>query len=111
MPGPLTADERHRRVVQYLETLNKGQLANFQLGRMNRVSNFRKALIQLMEQFIEARAEELCAAWLQQYAAPRPREDVAEGRLPLPQAKKRRMPVWVKRAVEAEKSRRYAQKY
>lgn len=110
--NPLTADERHRRVIQYLETLNKGQMAEFRLGRMNRVANFRKALMQLMETFIEARAEELSASWLEAFAAPRPskaKTDVAEGRLPLPVVKKRRMPVWVKRAVEAEKGRKYAQ--
>src|ERR1051326_8139140 len=101
--GPLTADERHRRVIQYLETLNKGQNAEFRLSRMNRVSNFRKALMQLLETFIEARAEELSAAWLAEFAAPRPskaRSDVTEGRLPLPAMKKRRMPVWVKRIAE-----------
>jgi hypothetical protein len=101
-------------MIQYLETLNKGQLAEFRLGRMNRVANFRKALMQILEVFIEARAEELSAAWLEQFAEPRPKRlesDVAEGRLPLPAAKKRRMPVWVKRAVEAgEKGRKYAQR-
>jgi hypothetical protein len=111
---PLTADERHRRVIQYLETINKGQTAEFRLSRMNRVANFRKALMQLLDSFIEARAEELSAAWLEQFAAPRPERpesDVATGRLPLPVAKKRRMPVWVKRAVEAEnKGRKYAQR-
>jgi len=65
--------------------------------------------MQLMETFIEARAEELSASWLEQFAEPRPKkkEDVAEGRLPLPAVKKRRMPVWVKRAVEVGESRRY----
>ena len=101
-------------MVKYLETLNKGQIAEFRLTRLNRVANFRKALGQLLETFIEARAEELSAAWLEQFAAPRPERpesDVATGRLPLPVAKKRRMPVWVKRAVEAEnKGRKYAQR-
>lgn len=104
---PLTADERERRCVEYLCSLNKGQLAEFRLSRMSKVSNFRKALMNLMEQFIEARAEELAAAMLEQYAPPRPKKDsskVMEGRLPLP-VKKRRMPVWVKRVAEAELSR------
>ena len=107
--GPLTADERERRVVEYLLTLHKGQLAEFRLTRLNRVANFRKALMQLMEQFIEARAEELAAGMLAEYAPPRPEktfEHVTEGRLPLPakgpKAKRRRMPVWVKRLAEAE---------
>jgi hypothetical protein len=102
--NPLTADERERRVMQYLGTLNKPQLAEFRLGRMNRISNFRKALRQLLDELIEARAEELSASWLEQFAPPRPkRADVTVGRLPL--VKKRRIPVWVKRIAESARYR------
>ena len=110
MRPPLTADERERRVIQYLETLHKGQIAEFRLGRLSRVANFRKALAQLMEQFLEARAEELCAAWLEQYASPRPEHpsaDLVTKRLPTPKPKRRRMPVWVKKTVEAEATRSF----
>ena len=95
MPEPLTADRREERIIKYLESLNKGQLGEFRLSRLNRVSNFRKALIQLMDGFIEARAEELAACWLTQFAEERPARKVVEvGRLPLPE-RKRRTPKWV----------------
>lgn len=103
---PLTADRREERVVKYLETLNKGQLMEFRLSRMNRVANFRKSLKQLLNSFIEARAEELAAVWIEQYAEPRPKpkwKDAAVGRLPIPE-RKRRMPRWVRESGIAPKS-------
>ncbi|HLZ91090.1 MAG TPA: hypothetical protein VKQ28_05195 [Candidatus Acidoferrum sp.] len=104
MRNPLTADERDRRVVQYLLTLNKGQIAEFRLTRLNRVANFRKALIQLMEEFVTARAEELAAGMIEAHAPERPQLREA-ARAVAVAAKRRRMPVWVKRLAEAEKSR------
>lgn len=76
MPNPLTADERERRTVKYLRTLHKGELAEFRLDRMNRVANFRKALKELLERFVEARAEELAAALIEQHAPTRPTSSV-----------------------------------
>lgn len=109
MPVCLTADKREERVIRYLESLNKGQLMEFRLSRMNRVANFRKSLMQLLNSFIEARAEELAAVWIEQFAEPRPKpkwKDAAEGRLPIPvlPARKRRMPRWVGDAGNAAKS-------
>ena len=96
MPNPLTADERERRIVQYLVTLHQGRLAEFRLSRMNRVANFRKQLIQLIDKMIEERAEELAAGMLMEYAPRQPERkvgDTAEDRLPIPP--KRVRPVWL----------------
>jgi len=105
MRAPLTADERERRVIEYLLTLHKGQIAEFRLTRLNRVANFRKALMQLLEEFIEARAEVLAAGMVMEYAPPRPerpKSDVAEGRLPPPERKRRRPP-WLPPVHRREK--------
>src|SRR4051812_35912215 len=98
-PVPLTADERERRFVQYMLTLNKGQLMESRLRRMNRIANFRRHLMELINEMIETRAEDLAAAMLMEYAPERPvpawkQQAVAKGRLPLPE-RKRRMPKWV----------------
>lgn len=93
MRNPLTADERERRFVEYIRTLNKGQLGEVRLRRMNKIANFRKTLIDLMEQMIEARAEDLAAAMLTADAPERPKRKsrVCEGRLVVV----RKLPVWL----------------
>jgi hypothetical protein len=98
--APFTADERERRFVQYAVTLNKGQLAEMKLRRLNRIANFRKQLMELINEMIETRAEDLAASMLMEHAPERPEPlkqewKVIEGRLPLPE-RKRRMPKWVR---------------
>jgi hypothetical protein len=102
MPAPLTADERERRFVQYALSLNKGQLAELKLRRLNRIANFRKQLMELINEMIETRAEDLAAAMLMEHAPKRPTPEwkVIEGRLPLPE-RKRKMPPWVREAGKA----------
>ena len=101
MPAPLTADERERRFVQYAITLNKGQLCELKLRRLNRIANFRKQLMELINEMIETRAEDLAASMLIEHAEPRPKPEweVVEGRLPLP--RKRKTPPWVREAGKA----------
>ena len=100
-PQPLTADERERRVIQYLLSLNKGQIAEFRLARMGRIANFRRALMQLIEQMIESRAEILAAGMVMEHAPERPAPEepkrAPRRRLPLSQ---RRKPIWVVREGE-----------
>jgi hypothetical protein len=96
MPVPQTADERERRFVQYVLTLNKGQIGEFRLGRMNRIANFRKALKQLLDELIENRAEDLAAAILMEHAPERPKRmpvPIARGRLA---DRKRELPPWIR---------------
>jgi hypothetical protein len=103
MRPPCTADERERRCVEYLVTLHRGQLAEFKLTRLNRIANFRKRLMDLLEEMIETRAEDLAAGMLMEYAPPRPKKPeitVAKNRLPLP-IRKRRTPVWVRESSSA----------
>jgi hypothetical protein len=98
MRKPATADERDRRIVEYLVSCHRGRLAEFRLTRLNRVANFRKKLIQLLEEMIEARAEELAAGMLMEYAPPRPERpaaNVTEGRLPIG-PHRARMPAWLR---------------
>jgi hypothetical protein len=102
--NPLTADERDKRVVQYLLTLNKGQIAEFRLTRLNRVANFRKALMQLMEEFVSARAEELAAGMIEAHAPERPQLKETARSMSV-SAKRRRMPVWVKKLGESQRYR------
>ena len=103
MRNPLTADERERRFVQYVLTLNKGQIGELRLRRLNSIANFRHRLMELLDELIEARAEDLAAAMLMEHAPERPkpnrgeREETARGRLPLAE-RKRRMPKWVRDA-------------
>ena len=104
MPAPFTADERERRFVQYAITLNKGQLAEMKLRRLNRIANFRKQLMDLINQMIETRAEDLAASMLMEHAPERPEplrqeSKVIEGRLPL--TRKRRTPPWVREEGKA----------
>ncbi len=101
MGNPKTADERERRFVQYVITLNKGQLAEVRLRRMNRIANFRKALMDLVNEMVEERAEDLAAAMLMEHAPERPmRGPVAvEGRR-LP-GRKAGMPQWVREESKA----------
>lgn len=101
MRAPLTADERERRVVEYLLTLNKGQLAEFRFGRMNRVANFRKALMQLMEEFIEARAEERAAAMIEEFAPARPESQLKALQKARPRRRGKKMPVWLRKEGRA----------
>jgi hypothetical protein len=99
MGNPKTADERERRFVECISTLNKGQLAEVRLIRMNRLANFRKALMELVNQMVEERAEDLAAAMLMEYAPERPK--------PLPAPRKRLgvrkavMPPWVREEGKA----------
>lgn len=91
---PNTADERERRFVQYIATLNKGQLAEVKLRRLNRVANLRKTLIDLINNMVEERAEDLAAGMLMEWAPERakPKKLKVVERLP---ELKRRKPVWV----------------
>jgi hypothetical protein len=73
MPGPLTADERERRQVQYLRSLNKSELADFKLARLNEIANFRKVLLQLVNEMVESRAQDLAAGMLLEDAAEKPK--------------------------------------
>jgi len=98
---PLTADERERRYVQYLLACNKGEIAEIRLGRMNRVANFRKAVRELIDAFVEAKAEEIAAAMLEQYAPERP-QVVEMAKAAKRGAKMRRIPTWVQRAGSAQ---------
>lgn len=98
MRKPATADERERRLIEYLTTVHQGRIAEFKLTRLNRIANFRKRLMELLDEMIEARAEDLAAGMLMQYAPPRPERkegDIWEGRLPIPPQRARR-PVWIK---------------
>lgn len=99
MRPPATADERERRIVEYLVACHQGRLAEFRLGRMNRIANARKRLMQLINEMIEARSEEIAASMLAEYAPPRPMRkavDVTEGRLPIA-PKKAGLPPWIRK--------------
>ena len=107
MRKPATADERERRLVQYLTTVHQGRLQEFKLTRLNRITNLRKRLKELLDEIIETRAEDLAAGMLMAYAPPRPEKkplEITEGRLPIPP--KRVMPVWVRKSSEAMRGRR-----
>jgi hypothetical protein len=93
MRDPLTADERERRLVEYLQTLNKGQLAEFKLSRLGKLSNQRKRLIELFNEIVETRAEDLAAGMLMEFAQKRP--VVTEKPAVMPSRRKRGKPVWV----------------
>lgn len=97
MRKPATADERDRRIIEYLVSCHKGRLAEFKLNRLNKVANLRKRLMQLLDEIIESRAEDLAAGMLMEYAPPRPGRatiDITRDRLPIG-PKKARMPVWL----------------
>jgi hypothetical protein len=101
MPQPKTADERERRFVQYISELNKGQLAEIRLMRMNRIANFRKALLELVNKMVEERAEDLAAAMLMEHAPERPRRGpVAVERRKLP-GRKAAVPPWIREESKA----------
>lgn len=93
MRNPLTADERERRFVEYARTLNKGQLAEFKLTRLNRIANFRRQLMELVEEMIELRAEDIAAGMLMEKAEPRPERK----ELPAIQSRlrTRKLPPWL----------------
>lgn len=98
MRKPGTADERERRIVQYLSSVHQGRLAEFKLTRLNRIANLRKKLMELLNEMIESRAEDLAAGMLMEYAPPRPERrerNVVEGRLPIG-PKRAEMPVWLR---------------
>jgi hypothetical protein len=100
MKPPNTADERERRFVQYVLTLNKGEISELRLGRMNRIANFRKALMQLLNEFIENRAEELALSMLWEHAPERPKP--AELTVPKQRIdRKRVIPPWVREESKA----------
>jgi hypothetical protein len=101
MRPPNTADERERRFVEYIRTLNKGQLAEVKLRRLNRIANFRKSLMELVNQMIECRAEDLAAGMLMEKAEERPPRILVLNDRPVPAERKRRMPVWVREEAKA----------
>lgn len=101
MRPPGTADERERRFVQYILTLNKGQIAEFKLTRLNRIANFRHRLIELLNDMVEARAEDLAAGMLMEHAPDRPKRKPMVSPLQGLELRKRRMPVWVRKQGEA----------
>jgi len=98
--NPHTADEREKRFGQYCLACNKGQLAEVRLTRLNRAANFRKAIRELIEEFVETRAEDLAAGMLQEHC-PERAQIVAN----MPQSKRRRMPVWIRRMGSVENER------
>lgn len=105
MRPPNTTDERERRFVQYMLTLNKGQLAEVKLRRLNRIANFRSRLMELLNEMIETRAEDLAAGMLMEYAPERPPKPAAtqrvrKRRVPLAERKRVR-PVWVREESKA----------
>lgn len=105
MGNPKTADERERRFVEYVVTLNKGQLAEVRLRRMNRIANFRKALMDLINQMVEERAEDLAAAILMEHAPERPKPlpaPIERKRLPI---RKRVLPPWIREEGRALRGR------
>lgn len=92
--------------MQYVVTLNKGQLAEIRLRRMNRIANFRKALMELVNQMVEERAEDLAAAMLMEHAPARQKRGpvaVEEEKLP---ARKAAMPPWVREESKALEGKR-----
>ena len=100
MKLPNTADERERRFVQYMLTLNKGQLAEVKLRRLNRIANFRRQLMDLINEMIETRAEDLAAGMLMEKAPER--SALILQPKPVPQTeRKRRIPVWVREEAKA----------
>jgi len=96
MTAPNTADERERRFVEYLLTLNKGQIAELRLSRLNRIANFRKALMEIVNNLVETRAEDLAAAMMMQYAPERPKRAVAPITRERIAERRRAMPPWVR---------------
>ena len=99
MRKPGTADERERRTIEYLVSCHQGRLQEFKLTRLNKVANFRKRLMQLLDEMIETRAEDLAAGMLMEYAQPRPERsaiDITRDRLPIG-PKKAKMPVWLRK--------------
>lgn len=86
--------------MQYVLTLNKGQLAEVRLRRMNRIANFRRALMDLVNEMVEERAEDLAAAMLMEHAPERPKRGlvVVEERKP---ARKAVIPPWIREESKA----------
>lgn len=105
MGNPKTADERERRFVQYVLTLNKGQLAEVRLRRMNRIANFRKALMDLVNEMVEERAEDLAAAMLMEHAPDRPKPLPAPMERKRLQIRKRVLPPWIREEGAALRGR------
>lgn len=103
MKPPNTADERERRFVEYIKTLNKGQLAEVKLARMNRIANFRKTLMEVINAMIEARAEDLAAGMLMEKAPERPALVLQPEPVPN-EERKRKMPVWIGKAKVARRA-------
>jgi hypothetical protein len=104
MPVPQTADEREKRFVEYLHTLNKGQIAELRLSRMNRIANFRKDLMELINELIETRAEDLAAAMMMEHAPERPKRVPVERRKLA--ERKRAMPPWIREQSKALAAKR-----
>jgi hypothetical protein len=82
--------------------VHQGRILEFKLTRLNKVANFRKKLMELLNEMIEARAEDLAAGMLLEFAAPRPEKrprDITEGRLPIP-PKKAEKPIWLQNSED-----------
>lgn len=97
--NPKTADERERRCVEYLRTLNKGQLAEFKLTRLNRITNLRRTLLDLINRMVEERAEDLAAGMLMEKAPERP--VLVLQPKPVSEERRRKLPVWVRAEAKA----------
>lgn len=96
---------RQRGFVRCVADLNKSHIGEVRLDRLNRFANFRKQLLQLIEQMVEARAQELAAGMLQELALERQPPPDANP-FPLPQAAaKRGMPKWVREESQALRGR------
>jgi hypothetical protein len=100
MPQPKTADERERRFVEYLRTLNKSELADLRLARLNQIANFRKVLMQLLNEMVENRAQDLAAAMLITDAPEKAKPLQVVGRRRLAPRKAER-PEWVNQEAKA----------
>lgn len=100
MTNPKTADERERRFVRYLRSLDKSELADLRLARLNQIANMRKALMQLVNEMVENRAQDIAAAMLIVEAPEktRPLQRVERRRLG---TRKALLPVWIKEEGKA----------
>lgn len=91
--------------MQYMLTLNKGQLAEVRLRRINRIANFRKALMDLVNEMVEERAEDLAAAMLMEHAPDRPKALPVAIERKRSAMRKRALPPWVREEGTALRGR------
>lgn len=64
----LTADERRRRTLKYLQTCSKASREAFQLNRFSKAACLRKELRNIIEEYIEAEVEARLAARVREFA-------------------------------------------